>query len=101
MAFKEIPATIFFKFGEPGTPESIVQGKYLGSRQQRGKKGMQIVYDIEMDNGKLVMISGYTFIERQMARVNPNDVVRISYLGEVDPKSGGNKYKAFKVEVDK
>lgn len=61
----------------------------------------QIDYSFRGGNDSLIYLRGNASVKRQMAAINPGDLVRITYEGTYTPKSGpgkGTVCHGFKVE---
>lgn len=53
---------------------------------------------IKAPSGDLFAIPSHTVLENKMTVIEVGDYVKITYLGEVEGKKGGNTYKDFKLE---
>jgi len=94
MAFKELESGEW----KPTQEGETLTGIYLGSKKEVGPNKV-MMYHLESE-GKPISVWGSAILDDRMAFVKSGQLIRITYKGLGEAKSGQNAPKIFKVEVD-
>jgi len=76
-----------------------VEGELIDVRSEVGKH-KSTMYDVKLDDGKLVSFFGSTVLDGKMKRVQIGNIFKVEFKGTVKPEKG-NSYKDFDVFIRK
>lgn len=78
----------------------VVTGYYIGMKSNVGQNNSN-VYEIKLEDGKVVSIWGSGLLDERFEQVPLNCLVRVTYKGIAQPKKPtGRPYQNFLVEFD-
>lgn len=94
MAFKEVEPGMW----NPQNDGDQITGVFVKSESEVGAN-KSMLYHLEVDK-KPVGVWGSTVLDQRMTAVKPGNLIRITYKGLGEKKTGKNPPKIFKLEVD-
>jgi hypothetical protein len=96
--WKEVTASEFADWDWDDPKCKILEGLLIQKKDHIGANNSN-VYIIELKDkpGEVINVWGSTVLDTKFASVGVNEEVRIEYMGEVESKKGGRKYRDFKL----
>jgi hypothetical protein len=96
--WQEVTATDFADWDWDDPKCKLLEGLLTQKKTNVGANNSN-VYIIELKDkpGEIVNVWGSTVLDTKLAQVNVGEEVRIEYMGEVESKKGGRKYRDFKL----
>lgn len=80
--------------------KSVLEGNFIEAKSEVGKN-KSMLYSVKLlTTGEVVSFWGSTSLDERMKQIEPNDQIKISYLGEKTSEKSGRKYKVFQVLRD-
>lgn len=86
-------------FWIPEREGDVIEGVLIKKEENVGSN-KSMLYTLEKDK-KPTNVWGSTILDQRMVGINLGDLIRITYKGLGEKKSGKNAPKVFKVEVDR